>query len=240
MIEQGRGLPMEPVVLIPGLLCTEVLFAPQIVALADRPILVGDHRTHDTMEANAAHILAQAPERFALAGLSMGGYIALEIMKVAPERVTRLALLDTTAEPDTQMQTENRLKLIDLAENGGFKQVGETLYPLFVHENRAADRMLKETVLEMASDTGSEAFVRQQRAIMGRDDARPGLAAISCPTLVIVGDGDRLTPVDKAREIHEGIAGSRLEIVPDCGHLSTLESPEAVTALMKSWAAGGA
>lgn len=230
---------MEPVVLIPGLLCTEILFAPQIVALADRPILVGDHRSHDTMAAIAAHILAQAPERFALAGLSMGGYIALEIMKTAPERVTRLALLDTTAQPDTPAQTESRLKLIGLAENGGFDQVGETLYPLFVHENRAGDKVLKDTVLEMARDTGSEAFVRQQRAIMGRDDARPRLAAIACPTVVIVGDGDRLTPVEKAREIHEGIAGSSLEIVPGCGHLSTLESPEVVTRVLKSWISGG-
>lgn len=227
-----------PLVLVPGLLCTEALYGPQIAALADRPILLADHRRHDTMEAIARHILDEAPERFALAGLSMGGYIALEIMRIAPERVERLALLDTTARPDTAEQTETRLRLIEIAENGNFDRVAPMLFPAFVHDDRQDDEALRQVVTDMALETGPAAFIRQQRAIMGRSDARPRLGAIACPTLVVVGDGDKLTPPDRAVEIHEGIAGSRLEVVADCGHLSTLERPEAVTAALLSWLEG--
>ncbi|NRG17186.1 alpha/beta fold hydrolase [Rhizobiales bacterium] len=226
---------MEPLVLIPGLLCTEALYAPQISALADRPIMVADHRRHETMREIAEDILANAPERFALAGLSMGGYVALEIMRIAPERVSRLALLDTTARPDTPEQTENRNKQIALTRNGAFERVAPALFPLFVHENREDDAQLRATVIQMARETGGEAFIRQQRAIMSRSDARPLLSRIECPVMVVVGDGDRLTPIDRAKEIHGGIPGSRLDVVADCGHLPTLERPEAVTKLFREW-----
>ncbi|MBA5778698.1 alpha/beta fold hydrolase [Stappia sp. F7233] len=228
---------MTPLVLVPGLLCTEALYAPQIAALADRPILIADHRQHDTIEAIARDILGNAPERFALAGLSMGGYIALEIMRLAPERVERLALLDTTARPDVPAQTETRLRLIEITENGNFERVAPMLFPAFVHDNRLEDETLRRIVTDMALETGPAAFIRQQRAIMARDDARPRLGAIACPTLVLVGDGDKLTPPDRSQEIHHGIAGSRLEIIADCGHLSTLEKPKAVTSALLAWLA---
>ncbi|ADZ68906.1 alpha/beta fold hydrolase [Polymorphum gilvum] len=226
---------MDPIVFIPGLLCTETLYAPQIVAFADRPLMVADHRRHDTIAAIAEDILAQAPQRFALVGLSMGGYIAMEILRVAPERVARLALLDTSARPDAPEQGERRRVLMDLADKGRFSKVPHLLYPGLVDAGREHDEDLKAVVVEMAMETGPEAFVRQQRAIMARVDARPRLGEIGCPTLVLVGAGDTLTPPHLAQEMHEAIPASRMAVIPGCGHLSTLEAPGAVTAELTAW-----
>ncbi|WP_346913238.1 alpha/beta fold hydrolase [uncultured Roseibium sp.] len=216
-------------------LCTELLYTPQIVAFSDRPLMIADHRQHDTIPAIAASILEQAPEKFSLAGLSMGGYIAMEIMRTAPERVSRLALLDTNARADTPDQTERREFLIDLTRKRDFKKVPHLLYPGFVHESREDDEELKAIVVEMAMDTGPDAFIRQMTALIRRDDSRPTLHEIKCPTLVLVGDGDRLTPPDLAREIHGLIPGSRLAVIEGSGHLSTLEEPAAVTAELARW-----
>jgi pimeloyl-ACP methyl ester carboxylesterase len=165
----------------------------------------------------------------------MGGYIAFAIMRLAPERVARLALLDTSARPDTPQQTERRHAQIALAESGKLGEVAEALYPLFVHADRKGDQALKRTVLTMVDETGAEAFVRQQKAIMGRLDARPLLSSIKCRTLVLVGDGDQLLPPAISEEIASGISSSRLVIVPDCGHLSTLERPKAVNRALSEW-----
>ncbi len=225
-----------PVMLVPGLLCSARLYAEQIAALWPfGPVAVADHRRDDTMEAIASRILGAAPPRFALAGLSMGGYIALSILRQAPERVDRLALLDTSARPDTPQQTERRLAQIALARNGRFAEVPDLLWPLFVHRDRQGDENLRRVVRAMADETGPDAFVRQQHAIMARGDARPLLATIRCPTLVLVGEGDELTPPALAQEIAAGIAGSRLQTVPDCGHLSTLEQPAAVNRALAEW-----
>ncbi|WP_321344565.1 alpha/beta fold hydrolase [Breoghania sp.] len=228
---------MEPIVFIPGLLCTEVLFAPQLGAFSDHPVMVADHRSHDSMAAIANGILEAAPERFAVVGLSMGGYIALELMRQASERVSRLALLNTLARPDTPEQTEHRERLIALAEDGKFDRVAPTLFPKFVAPDRVEDETLRETVEEMARDTGPETFVRQQRAIIARIDQRPNLSAITCPTLVLAGELDQLMPVEVVREIHEGIPASRFEYLPGCGHLSTLEQPEETIRILKDWIA---
>lgn len=225
----------EAVVFIPGLLCTELLFAAQIAAFSDRPILIGNHREADSISAIAEGILAAAPERFALAGLSMGGYIAMEIMRKAPEKVTRLALLDTSARPDMPEQGERRRVLMQMAQSGKFAKVPHLLYPGLVDASRAEDETLKAVVVEMAEDTGPEAFVRQQTAIMARIDSRPFLGQIACPTLVLAGEGDTLTPPAIAREIHEAIPGSRLSLIAGAGHLSTLEAPGAVTAELQAW-----
>jgi pimeloyl-ACP methyl ester carboxylesterase len=230
---------MDPLVLVPGLLCTEALFTPQIAALAADGIsvAVADHRSDDTVAAIATRLLAEAPARFALAGLSMGGYVAMEVMRRAPERVSRLMLLDTTARPDLPEQTENRRRQMDLAEAGKFDQVAPALYPLFVHESRLEDAALRNIVLQMAEATGARAFIRQQQAILARPDSRPDLPSFSCPTTVVVGAGDRLTPPDRALEMSELIPGARLETVVGAGHLPTLEAPDAVTALMRDWLA---
>ncbi|MBO6891986.1 MAG: alpha/beta fold hydrolase [Roseibium sp.] len=225
----------DPIVFVPGLLCTEALFAPQIVAYADRPIMVANHRDHDSIGDIAASILEQAPERFSLIGLSMGGYISMEIMRLAPERVGKLALLDTNARPDTEDQTKRRKFLIDLTRKKGFTKIPHLLFPGFVHENREEDEHLKSAVVEMAHETGPDAFIRQKTAIINRIDSRPSLANIACPTLVLVGDGDQLTPPSVSREIHEHIPGSDLSIIENCGHLSTLEAPDVVTGVIRDF-----
>src|ERR1700676_207758 len=225
-----------PIVLVPGLTCTARLYAEQIPALWQfGPVTIADHRRDDSMAAIARRILAAAPPRFALAGLSMGGYIAFENMRQVAERVPRLALRDAGARGDTPEQTERRKVVIALANSGRYADVTDIAFPVYVHRNRPNDEALKRTVRTMAEETGPEAFLRQQRAIIGRPDSRPGLGAITCPTLVLVGEGDEATPPDLAREIAAGISGSRLVMIPDSGHLSTLERPQAVTAALVEW-----
>ncbi len=225
-----------PLLLVPGLLCSARLYAPQVEALwAHGPVTVADHRRDDTVEAIAKRILDHAPPRFALAGLSMGGYIAFALMRLAPERIAKLALLDTSARPDTEEGKAGREKFIKMAKDGKLMDIVETLTPKFLHRNHASDERLRDIVKAMARDTGVEAFVNQERAIMTRPDSRPLLASIKCPTLVLVGDGDELTTPDLAREMAAGISGSKLVIVPACGHLSTIEQPDAVNKAMAEW-----
>ena len=227
-----------PIVLVPGLMCSARLYAPQIPALWQfGPVVVADHRQDDSMAAIAERILAMAPPRFALAGLSMGGYIASVIAQKAPQRVARLALLDTSVQPETPRQTERRMPLIELAKKGRLGEIVDALFPMLVHRDRHGDEELKRVVQAMAQETGAEAFVRQQKAIMTRPDARPFLASIACPTLVLVGEGDTLTPPALSQEIAAGIRGTNLVVVPECGHLSTLERPEAVNAALAAWMA---
>lgn len=226
-----------PLILIPGLLLTADLWRDQIRDLADlAEISVATEQTrHESMAAIAAAILAGAPERFALAGLSMGGYVALELMRQAPERVTRLVLLDTAARADTPEQTATRRGLIELAEKGNFKGVTPRLLPMLVHPSRLDDKPLVERIMAQAAEVGREGFFRQQRAIMGRIDSRPHLRAIHCPTLVLCGREDLLTPPDRHMEMAAGIPDSRLVVIEDCGHLSPMERPERVTAELRRW-----
>ncbi|HKE80201.1 MAG TPA: alpha/beta fold hydrolase [Solirubrobacteraceae bacterium] len=226
----------EPLMLIPGLQCTARLFAPQLPALWLRgPVTIADHTRDDSMAAIAGRILATAPPRFALAGLSMGGYISFEILRQAPERVARLALLDTSARPDTAAQTERRRAQMELARAGRLDEVVEQQWPLLVHPDHLDDEALRATVEVMAEETGVEAFVREQTAIIGRPDSRGDLGAIRCPTLVLVGDRDALTPPEFAHEMAAGIEGARLVTVADAGHVTTHERPEQVTGALLQW-----
>jgi pimeloyl-ACP methyl ester carboxylesterase len=216
--------------MIPGLLCTARLYLEQIPALWQfGPVTIADHTRDDNMAGIARRILSQAPPRFALIALSMGGYVAFELLRQAPERVAKLALLDTTARPDLPEQSEQRKVQIQMARDGHFDGIARLLFPRFVAAAHQEDRTLKRIVRTMAEETGAEAFVRQQTAIIGRVDSRPSLSAIACPTLVLVGEQDVLTPPDRAAEIAAGIPHARQVVVPDCGHLSTLEQPDAVT-----------
>jgi pimeloyl-ACP methyl ester carboxylesterase len=165
----------------------------------------------------------------------MGGYVAFEILRQAAARVTKLALLDTGAGAEAPERTAQRKPLIALAKQGRFAEITEDQFPLLVHRSRHGDASLKAAVRAMNEETGPEAYCRQQHAIMGRPDSRPGFAAISCPTLVLVGDEDQLTPPALAREMADGIHGARLVVVPECGHLSTMERPQAVTAALLDW-----
>jgi pimeloyl-ACP methyl ester carboxylesterase len=183
----------------------------------------------------ADSVLATMPGRFALAGLSMGGYVALEVMRRAPGRVTRLCLADTSARPDTDAQAERRRGLVAVAGKGTFRGVTRRLLPFLIHPDRLHDEPLTTTVMAMAESVGRDAYARQQQAILGRADSRPDLARIACPTMVICGRQDAVTPLDRSEEIAAAIPGARLVVIEDCGHLCALERPQAVTALMRMW-----
>lgn len=225
--------PPLPIVLVPGLLSSPRLYAEQIPELWRLgPVTVAMHTLDDSMAAMARRILESAPARFALAGLSMGGYICFELLRQAPERVAKLILLDTSAHPDTPEQSGQRRSQIELARGGGLVEVTDTLFPRLVHARRWGDEALRRIVRAMTQEVGVEGFIHQQTAVIGRPDSRPDLRAISCPTLVIVGDGDVLTPPERAEEIANRIPGARLSVIRDSGHLSTLEQPAAVTRSM--------
>ncbi|MDP9426501.1 MAG: alpha/beta hydrolase [Actinomycetota bacterium] len=224
-------------VLVPGLLCDERLWRHQTEGLQDLagPILVPGVTGQDSVQEMARSVLEAAPEQFALAGLSMGGYVALEIVRQAPARVEALALLDTSARPDTPEQTKTRLALIEVARDGGFDEVWRTLLPKIVHPERVEDPGIVTAVGEMARSVGPEGFERQERAIIGRPDSRGDLRGIACPTLVLCGRDDPLTPLPLHEELADGIPGARLHIVDRCGHLSALERPEEITRAMREW-----
>jgi pimeloyl-ACP methyl ester carboxylesterase len=186
---------MTPILLIPGLACTAELFGPQIPALWRLgPVTIATSTEGDSMADIAAAILRDAPPRFALGGLSMGGYLALEIMRQAPERVLKLALMDTAARPDTPEQSALRRTLIERSDAGDLEGVLRQIAPNLLHPDHRDDRVLIETQVRMGLAVGPEAFKRQQTAIINRIDSRPYLSAIAVPTLVLVGDRDALTP----------------------------------------------
>lgn len=227
---------INTLVLLPGLLCTRALWAPQIEVLSPyAEIIVPDMAAHRSMAEIAATVLAAAPERFALAGLSMGGYAAFEILRQAPERVTRVAFLDTSARTDTPDISARRRGLIELAQKGAFRGVTPKLIPLLIHPERIDDMVLTGMITAMAEDVGRDGFLRQQAAILGRADSRPLLAHIKCPTLVVVGRQDALIPPDHAEEIARGVAGAELVYIEDSGHLPTLEQPDDTTAALRKW-----
>jgi pimeloyl-ACP methyl ester carboxylesterase len=230
--------PPTPLVLLPGLLCDRRLFGPQLPALeaGGRRVLVPDLTGEGTVEALAARVLAEAPPGpFALCGLSMGGYVAQEIVRQAPERVARLALLDTRARADSPEETARRRGLIELAERGEFRGVTPRLLPLLVHRDRLADGALTGLVQAMAAAVGRDAFLRQQRAIMARRDYRPLLAAIRVPTLVLCGREDAITPPEMHHEMAAAVPDATLVVLPNCGHLAPLERPGAVAAQLAAW-----
>lgn len=228
----------RPLVMIPGLLCSDELFAPQVKGLGDvADVRLGRVLQHDRVEDMARAILAVAPDRFALAGLSLGGFVAFEILRQAPERVERVALLNTNARADRPEQAAQRQMLIGLGRTLGVRTVQAAVLPFLMHRDRLADRGLVSRVLDMADWVGRPAHERQQAAIIARPDSRPSLPEILCPTLIIVGAQDALTPVKVAEEMHQAISGSRLAVIPDCGHLSTLEQPDAVNAQLREWLA---
>ncbi len=223
-------------VFLPGLLCDHALWAHQCMHLTDVvEIVVGDLTRDDTIAAMAERILDEAPDTFALAGLSMGGYVAQEIMRQEPERVERLALIDTQARADTAEQVKTRKDLIHLATIGKFKGVTPRLLPNLIHHDRLDDPTVRDVVLDMAERVGQEAFVRQQTAIMGRQDGREDLRSIRIPTVVLCGRQDSLTPPELHEEMAERIPGARLVIVEEAGHLAPLEQPHAVTAVLRYW-----
>jgi pimeloyl-ACP methyl ester carboxylesterase len=227
------------VFILPGLLEDADAFAAVMRGLDDvATCQVADMTRADTIAGLARSALQQAPPGpLHLAGHSMGGYVALELMRQAPERVAGLALLNTNARPDSSEATANRRRLLELAETD-FQAVIATLLPKLMTPEHVRDPALAGIVDGMALAVGKEAFRRQQEAIIGRSDSRPHLAAIRCPTLVVAARSDQLMPVEVLREMADGIPGARLEIVENCGHMASMEQPRAVIALLRQWITG--
>ncbi|MDI9409504.1 MAG: alpha/beta hydrolase [Candidatus Pacebacteria bacterium] len=225
-----------PLLLLPGLLCDRALWQGVIPSLQSLPqidgITVPDLTLDESMAAMAERVLQTAPPRFILGGLSMGGYLAFEMMRRAGGRVEGLMLVDTQPNPETPASQTKRLATIDLAKSGKFKGVTRHLLPSLVHPSRVDDQAVAPIVLAMAERVGVAAFIRQQTAILGRADSRPTLAEIACPTLVMVGEQDQITPLEVARDMAASIADSRLVVVPHCGHLPPIERPEFVAEQM--------
>ncbi|MCP3463286.1 MULTISPECIES: alpha/beta fold hydrolase [unclassified Bradyrhizobium] len=225
-----------PLLLVPGLASSPRIYAPVIPALwRFGPVMVANHIRDDSMAAIARGILSQAPPRFALAGHSMGGYVAFEIMRQAPERVAKLALINTQARPDTPEATARRRAHMARAEHGELRAVREEMFPELVHPSRRHDVNLLRLVHAQDEDVGVEGYLRQQTAIIARADSRPTLATIKCPTLVLTGDADNTIPNALSKEMAEGIAGARLVILSECGHLPQPEQPEATAAALSEW-----
>jgi pimeloyl-ACP methyl ester carboxylesterase len=229
-------MPRTTLVLLPGLLNTRRVFEQQIEALSDiADCVVPELWRHDTIGAMADAALALAPPTFALAGFSMGGYVAFEILRRATQRVERLALMDTQATPDSAESTKRRRALLEQTKIGRFHGVQRTLLPQLVHSRRINDATISQPIFDMAQEIGADGFVREQRAIIDRADSRRMLVDIDIPTVVIVGRQDQVTPLPRSEEMAADIADSRLVVLEDCGHMSPLEKPAEVTAALRRW-----
>ena len=223
-------------VLLPGLLNTRRVFEPVIAELGDAAdVIVPELYSYDSMGAMADAALAIAPERFALAGFSMGGYVCFEILRRAAARVERLALIDTQAAPDRPETTARRRGFIEQSTLGRFHGVQPSLLPSLVHPSQLANPDVVEPILEMGRHIGPDGFVREQRAIMARPDSRPLLVDIKVPTLVITGRQDQSVPLARAQEMAADIADARLVVLENCGHMAPLEKPAEVAAALRRW-----
>ena len=229
-------MPRTTLVLLPGLLNTRRVFEQQIEALSDiADCVVPELWRHDTIGAMADAALALAPPTFALAGFSMGGYVAFEILRRATQRVERLALMDTQATPDSAESTKRRRALLEQTKIGRFHGVQRTLLPQLVHSRHINDATISQPIFDMAQEIGADGFVREQRAIIDRADSRRMLVDIDIPTVVIVGRQDQVTPLPRSEEMAADIADSRLVVLEECGHMSPLEKPAEVTAALRRW-----
>ena len=225
-----------PVVFLPGLLCNGALWQHQITAFSDQiEAQVADLTQYNNIQAMAESVLQRAPRQFALSALSMGGYVAFEMMRQAPERLLKLCLFDTSARPDTPEQQQRRRLLLQLSKSGKFKGVTPRLLPMLVHPDHLKDEHITGTIMRMAEEVGREAFQNQQTAILGRIDSRPYLAAIKCPVTIIGGQQDEVTPPKIVQEIADHIPQAQLHLIEKCGHLAPLEQPQQVNPLFAAW-----
>lgn len=221
---------------IPGLGCDDAVWSRQIAALTGAAeCTVADVGSDDSIEGMALRALQNAPSRFALAGISMGGYVALEMMRQAPERVTRLALLDTQPGQDSSEQAESREQVFETARDGGFDTVIDMFPPLLFDESRLSDDALISEFKTMAHRVGRATFLQQQTAIINRPDSVPTLSEITCPTLIICGRNDVITPLDRSELMASKIPGAELVVLEQCGHMSPWEMPGEVNELLHDW-----
>ncbi|WLR59106.1 alpha/beta fold hydrolase [Guptibacillus hwajinpoensis] len=228
---------MENLVLLPGTLCDERLFAHQKEHLTDvtASITIPDLTHQETITDLAESVLQEAPEQFALAGLSLGGIVAMEIIRIAPERITKLALLDSNPYAPTVDQLDSWKKLIQRVEGGEFQEIVQSLLPKLIHPTALTDRNLTNTIIQMAENIGPQAYIRQLKAVGTRTDARERLKSVSCPTLLLVGKEDGVCPPNFHQDMHHLLPNSSFITIKNCGYLSSLEAPEEVTSAMREW-----
>ena len=226
-----------PLILLPGLLCDATVWAPQKDALrGEFQVAAWLHfYGHDSLAGMAREVLKAAPPRFALAGHSMGGRVALEIMRTSPERVERLALFDTTASPATPDEPEKRREMVELGRTAGMAAVAARWLPTIVHASRLNQPDFMSALTAMICRATPEIYVRQVQALLNRPDYRPTLPQIACPTLVACGRDDLLSPVDAHQEMAAAIPGAKLAVIENCGHMATVEAPAEVSSLLRGW-----
>jgi pimeloyl-ACP methyl ester carboxylesterase len=226
---------MKPtLVLVPGLLCDSLVWKHQLAAFADtHELLVPELSDYTSLEAMGAAVLAAAPTRFALAGHSLGGRIALEVVRQEPARVTHLALMDTGVGPPSPAERASRLELVVLGETVGLTAVAERWLPPMLHPARRQEPTFMAPLAAMVTGRTAASFRRQQEALLARPDARPVLAQVHCPTLVLTGREDEWSPPEQHEAIATAIPGASLVIVPEAGHFAPLEQPAAVTQALR-------
>ena len=226
----------EPLVLLPGMMCDARLFGPQIKAFsATHPIMTLPINDHETVEELAADILQAAPPAFALAGLSMGGIVAMEVFRQAPNRITRLGLLDTNPKAEVAAVAQNREPQIAKVRDGGLRGVmRDEMKPNYLTDGPNRGQIL-DLCMAMAETLGPEIFVKQSRALQSRPDQQETLRTVKVPTLVLCGEDDALCPIHRHELMHDLISGSTLTIIKNAGHLPTLEQPTATNEAIAQW-----
>lgn len=238
-----HDMSLETLVLVPGLMCDHAVWQPLIPALSEqRRCVVIDHGDSDDLQDMAARLLAQAPARFALAGHSMGGRVALEVMRQASERVTHLALMDTGYLPKAAGQagedeTVKRHALLRIAREQGVRAMARDWVQGMVHPARLSDAALVDAILDMFERKSVDTFARQIRALLNRPDATPVLQALMLPTLVQCGRQDSWANVAQHQALHALVPHARLDVIEDAGHMAPMEQPEAVAASLLNWLA---
>jgi pimeloyl-ACP methyl ester carboxylesterase len=231
-------MPTEPapLYLLPGLICDDRIWTPQLTALAAyRPVAVAGYGDARSLVMMARRVLASAPDRISLAGHSMGGRVALEVMRLAPDRVERLALLDTGVHPVAEGEREKRMALLELGRRDGMEALVDAWLPPMLHSDRRRDSAFVEALRDMCVSAGIERYEDQMTALLERPDARPLMGAIRCPTLIGVGSDDAWASVDQHRAMAAGIAGARLVIFEHAGHMAPVEASDQVTAALRDW-----
>jgi pimeloyl-ACP methyl ester carboxylesterase len=239
--DDNRSMPATPLILLPGLMCDHAVWAPQVAALADlADARVAAYGELDALGAMAEAVLANAPERFALAGHSMGGRVALELMRRAPERVLKLALLDTGSHPRAEgaageAEAAGRHGLLATAQSHGVRAMAAQWVQGMVLPARRGEAALIEPILDMFERQSVAVFAAQIRALLARPDAGPVLDAVRVPTLVLTGRADAWSPPAQHEAMAARVPGSRLVVVEDAGHMVTMEQPDAVNRALRDW-----
>jgi pimeloyl-ACP methyl ester carboxylesterase len=227
---------VSQLILLPGLAADETMWAAQLTALARwNPVVADVHSLHDSIETMAGALLARHDGDLVLCGASMGGMIAMEAARQAPRRIAGLALLGTTARPETPDMRRLRETAIELFAQGRVADVIEPNVAFAFHPDQAADAGLVRCYIDFVLHAGAEQLIRQNRAVIHRPDARPHLPRLSCPTLVLCGDSDQLAPPEYSREIATLVPGARIMTIQRCGHMLTMEKPAEVNAALSAW-----